>query len=179
MDNDYNFKDGHSVNPGKGKKDDGRAATLAMRVSLGDTEFNIVNTDDSPYLSNLAEKLYEDDNNHRDMDIKMAVVHQDTGCTLALQDGKAKTQPKTMRRRRSSRTHRTGTREFRTEKIEVQPFLPTSQRVLHAQPSTLTRCSSTMTSGRFLAQAKEGLPWGVNDTMRMVLRTRGKEGRML
>jgi hypothetical protein len=90
MENDYNFEDGHSVDPGKGKKDDSMAATLAMRVSLGDTEYNKVNGDDSFYLNNLAEELYEDDDNCRDMDIKMAVVHQDTGCTLALQDGKGK-----------------------------------------------------------------------------------------
>jgi hypothetical protein len=36
MENDYNFEEGHSVDPGKGKKDDGMAATSAMRVSLGD-----------------------------------------------------------------------------------------------------------------------------------------------
>jgi hypothetical protein len=38
MKNDYNFKDGHLVDPGKGKKDNGTAATSAMRVSLGDIE---------------------------------------------------------------------------------------------------------------------------------------------
>jgi hypothetical protein len=91
IENDYNFKYGHSVDPGKGKKDDGTAATLAMRVSLGDTEYNIVvKGDDSAYLSNLAEELYKDDNNRRDMDIEMAAVHQDTERTLALQDGKGK-----------------------------------------------------------------------------------------
>jgi hypothetical protein len=61
-----------------------------MRVSLGDTEYNIVNGDDSSYLSDLSEELYEDNNNCRDMDIKMAAVHQDTGRTLALQDRKDK-----------------------------------------------------------------------------------------
>jgi hypothetical protein len=90
MENDYNFKDGHWVDPGKGKKDDGRAATLAMRVSLGDTENNIVNGGDSSYLSDLAEELYKDNDNCRDMDIDMAAVHQDTGRTLALQDRKGK-----------------------------------------------------------------------------------------
>ena len=38
MENNYNFEDGHLVNPGKGKKDNGTAATSAMRVSLGDIE---------------------------------------------------------------------------------------------------------------------------------------------
>jgi hypothetical protein len=90
MENNYNFEDGHLVNPGKGKKDNGMAAMLAMRVSLGDMEYNIVNGDDSSYLSDLAEELYKDDNNHRGMDIEMAAVHQDTGHTLGLQDGKSK-----------------------------------------------------------------------------------------
>ncbi len=68
MENNYNFEDGHLVDPGKGKKDDGTAATLAMRVSLGDMEYEIVNGDDSSYLSNLEEELYKDDDNCRDMD---------------------------------------------------------------------------------------------------------------
>jgi hypothetical protein len=90
MENNYNFEDGHLVNPGKGKKDNGMAATLAMRVSLGDTEYNIVNGDDSSYLSDLAEELYEDNNNRRGMDTEMAAVNQDTEHTLALQGGKGK-----------------------------------------------------------------------------------------
>jgi hypothetical protein len=69
--------------------------------------------------------------------------------------------------------------EYRTEKIEVQPFLPTSQQVLHVQPSMPTRRSSTMMRGSFPAQAKEGLPQGVNDMTRMVFHARGKEGRTL
>jgi hypothetical protein len=75
MKNDYNFEDGHLVDPGKGKKDNSTAAALAMRVSLGDTEYDIVNGDDSSYLSNLAEELYEDNNNCIDMAMEMAAVH--------------------------------------------------------------------------------------------------------
>jgi hypothetical protein len=39
---DYNFKEGHSINPGEGRKEDSTAFTLAMKVSLGNTAYNIV-----------------------------------------------------------------------------------------------------------------------------------------
>jgi hypothetical protein len=41
-----------------------------------------VDGDNASYLSNLAENLYEDNNHRKDMDIKMAAVHCDTGHAL-------------------------------------------------------------------------------------------------
>jgi hypothetical protein len=38
LEHDYNFEEGHSINPGKGSNEDGTAATSAMRVRLGNTE---------------------------------------------------------------------------------------------------------------------------------------------
>ncbi len=38
--------------------------------------------DDASYLSNLAENLYKDNNHHKDMDIKLAAVHRNTGRAL-------------------------------------------------------------------------------------------------
>ncbi len=70
------------INPGKGRNNNGTVATSAIRVSLGNTEYNIVDGDDASYLSNLAENLYNDDNHCKDMDIEMAVVHCNTGCVL-------------------------------------------------------------------------------------------------
>jgi hypothetical protein len=82
LEHDYNFEEGHSINPGKGRNDNGTAATLAMRVSLGNTEYNIVDGYDTSYLSDLAENLYKDDGHHKDMDIKMAAVHHNTRCAF-------------------------------------------------------------------------------------------------
>jgi hypothetical protein len=86
LEHDYNFEEGHSINPGKGRNDDGTAATLAMRVSLGNMEYDIVDGDDASYLSNLAENLYKDNNHCKDIDIKIAAVHHNTGCALVPPD---------------------------------------------------------------------------------------------
>jgi hypothetical protein len=57
LDQEYNFEEGHSVTPGDGHKDKGTTITLAMRVSLGDTAYDVKEGEDESSLSNLEADL--------------------------------------------------------------------------------------------------------------------------
>jgi hypothetical protein len=76
---DYSFKEGHSINPGEGCKYNGTVVTSAMKVTLGNTAYNIVEGEEELSLSELAEELYEYDKGMGRTHFKMEQIHHDTG----------------------------------------------------------------------------------------------------
>jgi hypothetical protein len=184
LEHDYNFKEGHWNNPGKRRNNNGNAATLATRVSLGNTEYDIVDEDDASYLSNLAENLCKDNDHCKDMDNKMAAVHCDTGCALVPPEvGGKGTEPKTSANNNEEKEDQSDILYKHTglqaETNNAQLSLPNSRRILQVQPFTPTRRSTPPMRGRLPALARGGLPQRANDMMGMVLCARGTEGRML
>jgi hypothetical protein len=79
----YNFEEGHSINPGEGHKDDGTTITLAMKVSLDNTAYNIMEGEEETSLSDLAEDLYEEDEGIGGMDFEMEQAHHNTRRAIA------------------------------------------------------------------------------------------------
>jgi hypothetical protein len=142
LEHDYSFKERHLINLGKGRNDNGTAATLAMRVSLGNTEYDIVDGDDASYLSDLSENLYKEDNHLKDLDIKMAAVHCNTGCALVPPEVGCKgTEPNTSANNNEETedlTSQTSTWECKAETNKAGLSPPNSWRILQVQPFTPT-----------------------------------------
>ncbi len=83
LDQEYNFEGGHLVNPGNGHKDEGTAITLAMRISLGDTAYDVEEWEDELSLGNLEVDLYKDNQGTGGIDFKMEQVHHNVGRKIA------------------------------------------------------------------------------------------------
>lgn len=79
LDRNYNFDDTHSINPTKGRPNDGTAITMTINVSLGETAYDVVQQSDESDLDDIVGDLYTDKENTSNVNLDMNEVHRNTG----------------------------------------------------------------------------------------------------
>ncbi len=77
----YNFEDTHSINPIKGRKDDGTAFPKTRNISLGETAYDVVLQSNKSNLDDIFNNPYSDDEGSNGVNFNMDEVHHQLGQT--------------------------------------------------------------------------------------------------